>query len=337
MKFPVYCDNPPACTETYKPYSCSGSFGNPSFHALSCTSLTMYLLFDFLITREEIGQVERFSTDDDGDLHQLPPLYTAKVTKCSAFLILMVGLVYSFGIGLLRFVFEMTYVNQLTFGWFLGIWLACVFAFIIRVPFYAYIKKLLTDRQEIIYLREHSLKVAIMTFAMMLICIIQYYAMNGEEKTEQYITEYYNQTKPMILQCKNLDPEYYKPNTLFFGVDLDYSSAVICILTGYLGIIFQRIHFYGQNFIEVFIFDTKTKQFLRFVGRLIVMFLLGEGLFFILTKTIKPTQGSAIGLWEIYFIGVMIPYGVGSFLVFSIGDWICLKLKLYNHNELFSL
>ncbi len=33
----------------------------------------------------------------------------------------------------------------------------------------------------------------------------------------------------------------------------------------------------------------------------------------------------------------MIPYGVGSFLVFSIGDWICLKLRLYNHNELFSL
>jgi hypothetical protein len=41
--------------------------------------------------------------------------------------------------GYLQWRLEISYLNQLVYGWFLGLWLACVFAFIIRVPFYNYI------------------------------------------------------------------------------------------------------------------------------------------------------------------------------------------------------
>jgi hypothetical protein len=51
-----------------------------------------------------------------------------------------------------------------------------------------------------------------------------------------------------------------------------------------------------------------------------VMFILGEFLFIFITKTVKSTQQSPITLWEIYFLGVLIPYGVGGFFVFAFGD-----------------
>ena len=132
-------------------------------------------------------------------------------------------------------------------------------------------------------------------------------------------------------------PENFDPDTLFFGVDLMYSSAFVCIFTSYLAIIYQRVHFKGQLFFEVFPFDTKLKQFARFFGRFAVMFTLGTALFWLFTKTIPAVQKSPIGIWEIYFLGVLIPYSVGSFLVFAFGDWVCLKLKLYKKNDLFGL
>jgi hypothetical protein len=63
MQYWVYCPGAENCTaanDAEQPYSCKGAFGSPSFHALSCTSLTMYLLFDFIITREEIAKVIRY-------------------------------------------------------------------------------------------------------------------------------------------------------------------------------------------------------------------------------------------------------------------------------------
>ena len=66
----------------------------------------------------------------------------------------------------------MTYVNQLTFGWLLGFWLACLFAFIIRNPLYSYIKLLLEDPQEVTFIKKHILVVAALTSIMMLFSVI---------------------------------------------------------------------------------------------------------------------------------------------------------------------
>ncbi len=71
-------------------------------------------------------------------------------------------------------------MNQLIFGWFLGLWLAVVFAFIIRVPLYEYIKVLLEERQETSVLPKHIAVVAGITSGMMLVCMVEYFAVRGE-------------------------------------------------------------------------------------------------------------------------------------------------------------
>ncbi len=126
----------------------------------------------------------------------------------------------------------------------------------------------------------------------------------------------------------------YKIDTLFYGVDLEYSAAIISIFTGYLAIVYQRIHYKGQESIELHQYDTKLKQFARFAGRFAVMFLMGSFCFWLFAKIIPKIQTSAIGVWEIYFLGTFIPYAVGAFLVFAFGDFVCLKLKLYDENPL---
>ena len=83
--------------------------------------------------------------------------------------------------------------------------------------------------------------------------------------------------------CTSLDVSEVAVQTNFYAVDVEYSSAFTCILTGYLGIVYQRVHFKGQLFIDTFQFDSKQIQFLRWLGRLTVMFVIGGllGIFFV--------------------------------------------------------
>ena len=65
------------------------------------------------------------------------------------------------------------------------------------------------------------------------------------------------------------------------------------------------------------------------------MSVLGTSCFWLFTRSIPAIQTSPITVCEIYFLGVLIPFSVGSFLVFAFGDFVCLKLKLYKENQLF--
>lgn len=56
------------------------------------------------------------------------------------------------------------------------------------------------------------------------------------------------------------------------------------------------------------------------------MSVLGGVIFFLLATIVPATQKTPIGLWEIYFVAILIPFSVGAFLVFAFGDWVCLKL-----------
>jgi len=184
--------------------------------------------------------------------------------------------------GFLQWELEVSYLNQLIFGWLLGLWLAFVFAFIIRVPFYDYFKTLLEERQEISGLQKHIAVVVVLTTSMMLVCLVEYFIVKEEISSE--IEDYLLHLEPLVKWCKGFAQDEFDKETLFFGVDVEYSSAFICILTGYLGIIYQRIYYKGQLFIELFPFDSKIKQFARYLGRFIVMSVLGGVVFFILAK-----------------------------------------------------
>ena len=67
------------------------------------------------------------------------------------------------------------------------------------------------------------------------------------------------------------------------------------------------------------------------------MSVIGGAIFLLLATIMPKIRKTPITIWEIYFVGVLIPYSVGAFLVFSFGDWVCLKLKLYKDNEVFGL
>jgi len=84
-------------------------------------------------------------------------------------------------------VLKINYLNQITFGWLLGIWLASVFALIIRTPFYNYIKNLLEDRQEIPFLKNHIYCAAIISGLMMLSCVVEFLLVRNNEKTANRI------------------------------------------------------------------------------------------------------------------------------------------------------
>lgn len=45
--------------------------------------------------------------------------------------------------------------------------------------------------------------------------------------------------------CTNLDEGEIDKATNFFAVDVEYSSSFTSIITGYLGIIYQRVNFKG--------------------------------------------------------------------------------------------
>ena len=145
--------------------------------------------------------------------------------------------------GFLQWELGVSYLNQLIFGWLLGLWLAFVFAFIIRVPLYEYLKVLLEERQEISLLPKHIAVVAGITSSMMLVCMVEYFAVRGEIQTE--IQDYSQHLVPLTKWCSGMNSSEYNANTLFFGVDVEYSSAFACILTGYLGIVYQRVFLKG--------------------------------------------------------------------------------------------
>ncbi len=103
---------------------------------------------------------------------------------------------------------------------------------------------------------------------MMSICVVEFFIVKGKNGAD--ILEYETYLQPLEPYCTGLS-SVYKSETWFYGGNVAYSSAYIIILTGYMGIIYQRTHFKGQLFIELHEFDSKFKKFLRFIGRLAVM------------------------------------------------------------------
>ena len=67
------------------------------------------------------------------------------------------------------------------------------------------------------------------------------------------------------------------------------------------------------------------------------MFILGGflGVFFV--YWLPSIQKSTVTIWEIYFVGILLPYALGAFLTFAFGDLICLKLKLYKNSDAYTL
>ncbi len=53
--------------------------------------------------------------------------------------------------GVMRVLCGLNTYNQVVFGWILGIWLACFFAFLVREPIYTHIKALVSDENDMVW------------------------------------------------------------------------------------------------------------------------------------------------------------------------------------------
>jgi len=82
---------------------------------------------------------------------------------------------------------------------------------------------------------------------MMLTCIIEYFIVKSKDRLkiegyQNYLTPLYNNTQQY---CPRLNPSKFKDSTNFLGNNVEYSSSFICILTGFLGILYQRVNYKG--------------------------------------------------------------------------------------------
>ena len=77
--------------------------------------------------------------------------------------------------GVMRVLCDLNTYNQVVFGWVLGIWLACVFAFLVRQPIYTHIKALAADEVDMDWYGKMPLVAIITVVAMVsipVLCII---------------------------------------------------------------------------------------------------------------------------------------------------------------------
>lgn len=81
-------------------------------------------------------------------------------------------------------------------------WLACVFAFIIRTPLHEYIQNLLEDREEIGNLYKQVGVVAGGTAAMMLSCVIEFLAVRNTDSIN--IQDYRQHLEPLESSCQTM-------------------------------------------------------------------------------------------------------------------------------------
>lgn len=80
-------------------------------------------------------------------------------------------------------------------------------------------KVLLEERQEISLLPKHIAVVAGITSSMMLVCIVEYFAVKGEIKAD--IQDYFQHLVPLTKWCQAMDLNKWTDDTFFFGVDID--------------------------------------------------------------------------------------------------------------------
>jgi len=82
---------------------------------------------------------------------------------------------------------------------------------------------------------------------MMLTCIIEFVIVKDWDQNQiasyqEHLTPLYNNTQQY---CPRLNPSAFKDPTNFYGNNVEYSSSFICILTGFLGILYQRVNYKG--------------------------------------------------------------------------------------------
>jgi len=100
-------------------YKCYSEFGSPSGHTMMCTNFCIYIYFIYVVNASENNRLYK----------RLKTILPDKAIKFSAFMILAISTYY---MGYSRILLGAHSINQVLYGFFLGLWTGVWFIFIVR-------------------------------------------------------------------------------------------------------------------------------------------------------------------------------------------------------------
>jgi hypothetical protein len=151
------------------PYSCRQAFGLPSAHCFQEFSLFLYCVIDYARFCNEIDQTQIID-DTMEEVIVKKKFWTWK----SGLIITSVGSLVCASAVLRIFTYINT-VNQAVSGVAFGIWLACLFGFVLREPIFKHVEALIDDYYDMKWygrLREIAALTFVSMTAVPLICKI---------------------------------------------------------------------------------------------------------------------------------------------------------------------
>lgn len=136
---PLFYNMYPQVYNGIKKFSCIRRFALPSLHAFQDVGLFCYCVIDYALYCQEVDDTKVF----DASLSQIVVRKKFWTAKSGSAIVLSVAFIIIS--STMRIVEKLNTANQTVFGWLLGVWLACVFGFILRKPIYIHIQDVLED------------------------------------------------------------------------------------------------------------------------------------------------------------------------------------------------
>ena len=103
-------------------------------------ALSVYVALDFILARRVEINTQIFKVDESGQLVKVDSKITPKLNLIQKSLVISLAVIYSAVIGLARYYEKADTLNQILFGWALGVWLAIIFAFFVRDRLFTHVK-----------------------------------------------------------------------------------------------------------------------------------------------------------------------------------------------------
>jgi len=117
-------------------------------------ALSVYVALDFILARRVEINTQLFKVDESGQLVKVDSKITPKLNVFQKSLVILLAFSYSTVIGFVRYYEKADTLNQVLFGWALGIWLAIIFAVFVRDRLFTHVKTILEVRTENTYYKQ---------------------------------------------------------------------------------------------------------------------------------------------------------------------------------------
>ena len=114
-------------------------------------ALSVYVALDFILARRVEINTQIFRVDEFGQLVKVDSKITPKLNLIQKSLVISLAVIYSAVVGLARYIEKADTLNQILFGWALGVWLAIIFAVFVRDRLFTHVKSILEVRTENAY------------------------------------------------------------------------------------------------------------------------------------------------------------------------------------------